>query len=273
MLPPIEAAKRRRRANPVREFYRLAEWTQRKLEADLRPVGGDSMLIVLDDIQTSTVRSWLNSERTAKFLLSFIRRDPAMLLEPRGRTLRLGLVDLLEAANHGMTAGRVPGLIPDGKSAKQVSKFAQKALLTLTKRQAGGKLAINRLTYQNILLRCRCYIKWLQAEYVVSELWETHRKGWGRIFKSETDFAFILKDKNPLHAGARLAHRITGHHTDIFLRALREMRPQHEAQLKRDRTDPLVASILRISDVSHEQSNREWETVFTELDTCPQRSS
>ena len=74
----------------------------------------------------------------AEAIIACIRKHPAVLLQPEGRILLEGLVDLLEAARFGCSNGRVRGLLPSGKS-KELVRFAQALLVELTKAEHGAK--------------------------------------------------------------------------------------------------------------------------------------
>ncbi|HVM59438.1 MAG TPA: hypothetical protein VMV72_01100 [Verrucomicrobiae bacterium] len=74
----------------------------------------------------------------AEAIITCVRKHPAVLLQPEGRILLEGLVDLLEAARFGCSKGRVRGLLPSGKP-KELQRFAQTLLVELTKAEHGAK--------------------------------------------------------------------------------------------------------------------------------------
>jgi hypothetical protein len=215
-------------------------------------------------------------------------------LEPEGKTLLFGLVDLLEAATHGMTAGRVPGLVC-GDSARQNQRMAQRALRALITPQPGARLSIATNSYESILLKLREYVKRLQTEWKTTEdlptlnqrlarLRKAHRKDFDRFFKSETDLVCMLKRDNPLQSAARLAEKITGRHQDLFLRALRDRRGQWEGY--EGSTDSFLRGLGENSAVSqyfnaadlrklvmrHNRDRTERAEVFAELNALTRRS-
>jgi hypothetical protein len=172
----------------------------------------------------------------AAAVVDLVKRYPSTLLQPEGRLLLKGLVDLLEAANTGNPARRVAGLLPEGKG-KCVARSAQAALTRLGKPLPGEALNYPPEPLARLVDAFRNRVAQLQAEFqamkgdnLLARIRGAHPDEL-RAFKTETELATVLRG-DPLTVAAGLAEKATGVSAETFQRTWREYK-KHLWQIER----------------------------------------
>jgi len=173
----------------------------------------------------------------AAAVVGLVKRYPDALLQPKGRLLLLGLVDLLEAANHGNPARRVAGLLPEGKG-KRLARAAKNALATLGKREYCEPLDYPPELLARLLgLFCE-RVGQLQGEFKrVKEKVARIREAHPIELKdySSTKRLTRLLEQDPLTVAAGLAEKATGVSAETWLRCRVESMTPHERRTEQAR--------------------------------------
>jgi len=176
---------------------------------------------------------WTNYNRPlAEANMALIRQRPEALMDKKhGSVLVQSIMDLIEAADYGTCARRVPGVVPDGKR-HTVQQAAVKALkiLTCRPRKKGWTYYRNEQDFAGTL------------KYLVRRIWLLHQER-RALLKENLSFNKVQETIRELHpkelegfskkelkslldgkardAACRLAANKTGWDADIFRRALR----------------------------------------------------
>jgi hypothetical protein len=154
--------------------------------------------------------------------MTLLRMCPVAITHPEdGPELAKVLVDLLEAAKHGACAGRVRGLLPEGKP-QVVARAARKALALLTRETRGGQVRL--IDEMGLAVAIEAYSKRFD---VLKHEWRTLREEPGATLESSLErlreahreeLCLYPKDNalrealqgKTLDAACKLAERYTG---------------------------------------------------------------